>query len=88
MQFHGKLIIRTPENNEKPHFGSGLGLLSPNSSHEFFFFFSKIWLRRSLDIMVSYHHITISYSISRILKISIVFAESNTCETLMLGLIR
>ena len=23
----------------------------------FFFFFSKIWLRQSLDIMVSYHHV-------------------------------
>ena len=22
-----------------------------------FFFFSKIWLRQSLDIMVSYHHV-------------------------------
>ena len=24
---------------------------------DFFFFFSKIWLRQSLDIMISYHHV-------------------------------
>ena len=84
MQFHGKLIIRTPENNEKPHFGSGSRLLGPNSGHEFFFFFFK-----NLALSVTrYHHITISYSTSRILEISIVFAERNTCEILMLGLIR
>ena len=77
MQFHGKLITRTPENNEKPHFGSGSRLLGPNSGHEFFFFFFK-----NLALSVTrYHHITIS-------KISIVFAERNTCEILMLGLIR
>ena len=45
-----------------------LGSLGPNSSHHFCFFlvclfvfgsffFSKIWLRQSLSIMVSYHHV-------------------------------
>ena len=40
-----------------------LGLIYPRSAQIraaksfFFFFFSKIWLRQSLDIMVSYHHV-------------------------------
>ena len=36
-------------------FGPDSGPLDPNSSHKFFF--SKIWLCQSLDIMVSYHHV-------------------------------
>ena len=55
MQFHGKLMIQTQENGEKPHFGPDLGTLGPNSSHQNFF--SKIWFRQSLDIMVSYHRV-------------------------------
>ena len=35
---------------KKPSFGPNLGC-------QFFFFFSKIWLHQSLDIMVSYHHV-------------------------------
>ena len=39
-----------------------LGLIYPRSAQiraakSFFFFSSKIWLRQSLDIMVSYHHV-------------------------------
>ena len=56
MQFQRKLIIQTQENGEKPHFGPDLGPLEPNSGCKFFFS-SKIWLRQSLDIMVSYHHV-------------------------------
>ena len=43
MQFHRKLIIQTQKNGEKP-----LG-------RHFFFFL--IWLRQSLDIMVSYRYV-------------------------------
>ena len=56
MQFEGKLIIQIQENAEKPHFGPDLGRLGPNSGCHFFFSSSKIWLRQSLDDMVSYHH--------------------------------
>ena len=38
----------------KLHFGRDLGPLGLNSGQ---FFFSRIWLRLSLDIMVSYHHV-------------------------------
>ena len=48
-------MIQTQENVKKPHFGPDLGPLSPNSDRQFFF--SKIWLRQSLDIMVSYHRV-------------------------------
>ena len=37
---------------KKPSFGSNFG---PNSGRQFFF--SKIWLRQSLVIMVGYHHV-------------------------------
>ena len=50
-------MIQTQENGEKPNFGPDLGQLGPNSDRQFFFFFSKLWLRQSLDIMVSYHYI-------------------------------
>ena len=29
IQFQGKLMIQTQENDEKPHFGSDIGLLDP-----------------------------------------------------------
>ena len=44
-------------NGEKPHFGPNLGMLGPNLGWQFFFFFQKIWLHQSLDIMISYHHV-------------------------------
>ena len=50
-QFQGKLRIQTQENGEKRHYGPNLGLLDTNSGRENFG--SKIWLRHSLDIMVS-----------------------------------
>ena len=40
-------MIQTQENGEKPHFTPGSGPLCPNSGCQFFF--SKIWLRHSLD---------------------------------------
>ena len=46
------------ENGKKTSFGPNFGSFGPNSGRHFFFFFffvSKIWLRQSLDIMVSYH---------------------------------
>ena len=51
MHFQGKLMMQTLENSEKPHFWPDLGPLGP------IFFFSKIWLRESLDIIVSYSHV-------------------------------
>ena len=47
-------MVQTQENDKKTHFGSNLGPLAPNLDRNFF---SKIWLRQSLDIMVSYHHV-------------------------------
>ena len=47
-------MIQTKENGKKTHFGPDLGLLGSKSSLKIFF--SKIWLRQSLDFMVSYHH--------------------------------
>ena len=41
---------------EKPSFVPDFGLFDPNLNHQFFFF-SKIWICQSLDIMVSYHHV-------------------------------
>ena len=57
MQLQGKLIKLTEENSKKPIFGPILVHLAQNSGHQFFFLFSKIWLRQSLDIMVNYHHV-------------------------------
>ena len=39
-----------------------LGLILPHlaqigAANFFFFFFSKIWLRQSLDVIVRYHHV-------------------------------
>ena len=49
-------MIQTQENGEKPYFGPDLGLLGQNSGRHFFFL-SKIWLRQSLYIIVSYYHV-------------------------------
>ena len=54
MQFQGKLMVQTQENGVKSHFGFNLGLLDPKSDR---IFFSKIWLRQSLNTMVSYYHV-------------------------------
>ena len=48
-------MIHNQENCQKPHSGPNEDHLSPNSDHQFFF--SKVWLHQSLDIMVSYHHV-------------------------------
>ena len=56
MQFHGKLLNKTWENGTKPSFGPDFGPSDPNSGRKKIFF-SKIWLRQSLDIIVSYHHV-------------------------------
>ena len=37
-------------------FGPDFGPFGSNSGRQFFFF-SKIWLRQSLDIMASYRHV-------------------------------
>ena len=47
-------MIQTQEDDKKPSFGPNFGPFGPNSGHQIFF--SKIQLRKSLDIMVSYHH--------------------------------
>ena len=57
MQFQGKRMTQTQENDKKPHFGHDLGPLGPNSSRQNYF--SKIWLRQSLDIMVSYDYVNV-----------------------------
>ena len=54
MQFEGKLMNQTGENGKKPCFGQDCGPFGPNLGHHFF---SAIWLRPSLDIMVSHHHV-------------------------------
>ena len=51
MQFQGKLINQIWENSKKPSFGPDFGPFDPNLGHQFLF--SKIWLRLSLDVMVS-----------------------------------
>ena len=53
MQFQEQLKIQTQENGEKPQFGADIDPLGPGRQN----FFSKTWLRQSLDIMVSYHHV-------------------------------
>ena len=55
MQFQGKLLMQTQENDGKPHSGHDLGPLGPNLGCKHFF--SKIWPRQSPDIMVNYHHV-------------------------------
>ena len=46
---------QTRENNKKPSFEANFGPLGLISGRQNFF--SKIWLRQSLDIMVGYHHV-------------------------------
>ena len=48
MQFQGKIMKQIRENDKKHIFGPKFGHQS---------FFSKIWLRHSLDIMVSHYHV-------------------------------
>ena len=55
MQFQGKLMNQIWENSKKPYFEPDFGPFVPNLRHHFFL--KKIWLRHSLYIMVSYHHI-------------------------------
>ena len=40
MQFHGKLMIQTRENDKKPHLGPNFGPLGSNPGHQFSFFFN------------------------------------------------
>ena len=55
MQFQGKRMIQTQENNKKPHLGLIYARwIQIRLVHHFFF---KVWLRKSLDIMVSYHRV-------------------------------
>ena len=50
LQFQGKRMIQTQENDKKKrYFGSDLGPLGPNSGRQILF--SKIWPRQSLDTM-------------------------------------
>ena len=63
-------MIQTQENGEKPRYH--LGSLGPNSGRQFFFFFSKIWFRQSLEIMVSYHQVRY------LKKLMIQFCEGRT----------
>ena len=37
MQFQGKRIIKSQENDEKPHFGPDLGPLDPNTGRQIVF---------------------------------------------------
>ena len=49
-------MYQTWENGKKkPSFEPDFSLFGPNLGHQSFFFSTKIWLRQSLDIMVSYH---------------------------------
>ena len=43
IQFQGRLLIQTQENDKKPHFGPDLGPLGPNYYQ--------------IDIMFRYHHV-------------------------------
>ena len=55
IQFQGKLMNQTWENGKKASFEPNFGPFETNLGRQNFF--SKIWLRRSLDVMVSYHHV-------------------------------
>ena len=48
-------MIQTQENGEKPHFGPDFDHWAEVWAAKFFF--PKMYLRQSLDIMVSYHHV-------------------------------
>ena len=55
IEFQEKLMSLTWENGKKSTFEPDFGAFGPNSGHQFFF--SKIWLRQLLNIMVNYHHV-------------------------------
>ena len=55
MLFQGKLMNQPWENGRKPSFGPNAGPFGPNLGSQFFF--SKIWLHQSPDVMVSCHHV-------------------------------
>ena len=57
MQFQQQLMIQTQENGGKLHFEPDLGPLGLVKFALRIYFFLEIWLRQSLDIMVSYHHV-------------------------------
>ena len=48
-------LEKTWENGKKPSFEPDFGPLAQIRAAKIFF--QKIWLRQSLDIMVSYHHV-------------------------------
>ena len=51
-------ISRKTKTSKKASFGPNLAHLTQIRAANFFFFFSsKIWLRQSLDTIVSYHHV-------------------------------
>ena len=54
MQFQGKRMIQTKENDKKHHSEPDLTRCVQIRAA---IFFSKIWLCQSVDIIVSYHHI-------------------------------
>ena len=51
MKFQEKHMIQNQANGEKLHYRNR------NSGCQFFFFFSEIWLRQSIDIMVRYQRV-------------------------------
>ena len=55
MLIEGKLMNQTWKNSKKLSFGPNVGAFVPNLGRQFFF--TKIRLRQSLDIMVRYHHV-------------------------------
>ena len=56
-QVQRKLMNQIWENEKNLVLGPILVYLAQIRAAIFFFFFSKIWLRQSLDIMVSHHHV-------------------------------
>ena len=53
-----KLMNQTWQNGKKPSFRLDFGPFGPNSGCQFFIFiFQNIWLRQSLDIIVSYNYV-------------------------------
>ena len=55
MQFQGKCMIQTQENDEKPHFEPDFGPLAQIRAAKFFFFFFK-----NLDSSVTRYHCQLS----------------------------
>ena len=50
-------MVQNQANGEKLHYRPNLGPLNRNSGCQFFFFFSEIWLRQSIDIMIRYQRV-------------------------------